>query len=88
MIVDPRIIEALELFGGYASHVDDWLIVKKNILRIISPELRKQFSRRHEKTKRQIPNKLEFELMQRWAALTERQVIFTDDGKEEKIDPP
>lgn len=86
--IDPRIINALEVFHGYAPFVEEWIIIKKNIILMIPSDLRKQFSRRHEKTKYQLPNELEFALMQRWTALTGKQVIFNNDGKEGKISPP
>jgi hypothetical protein len=87
MIVHPRINAALETFYVYASNVNNWLIVKKNILLMLPSRLRARFSRRDEKTKLQRPNELEYELMQRWANMTGRDVLFTNDGIEGKVSP-
>jgi hypothetical protein len=87
MRVHPRINVALLTFYSYASHVNQWLTVKKNILLMLPSVLRSRFSRRDEKTKLQRPNALEYELMQRWANMTGRDVLFSNDGIEGKVSP-
>jgi len=85
--VDEEIIDAMNLFCGYAPFVNSWIDVKKNLLLLLPPKKRSLFSRRDEKTKQQIPNAMEYELMQMWADLTGRPVIFTNDGQHGQIDP-
>lgn len=87
MQIDDKIIEALHDFHMYADDVSEWIIIKRHILLMLPSPLRKKFSRRDEKTKLQQPNELEFELMRRWVVLTGKQIIFTNDGTQGKIDP-
>lgn len=70
--MDERITTALKFVFEYASHVDDFLVIKKELLRALPPELRKQFSSKDPKTRRQRTNEFEEQLAQEWAKLTGR----------------
>lgn len=83
-----QILDAVKEFASHASHVNEWIVVKKHVVNSLPSTIRVFFSRRHEKTKLQHPNELEYELMRYWAALTGNTVIFKDNGTEGKIDPP
>lgn len=63
----------------YASHVDDWVTIKKELLKVLHPAGRRAFSTRHKGTKKQRTNKLERDIAVRWSQLTGRPVIFRDD---------
>jgi hypothetical protein len=88
MKIPDRVIEELENFHQCAGDVDEWITVKKHVVNSLPSNLRRLFTRRDEKTKHQHPNEFEYELMSRWAALTERSVIFNNNGTQGKIDPP
>ena len=72
-------MEALQEVFVYASHVDEWLVIKKEMLKILPAPERKHFSTRHPITKRQMTNDFERELAKKWQEMTQRPVIFSDD---------
>lgn len=74
--MDPKVVEALTLVYGYASHVDDWLIIKKELLKELNWELRTLFSKRDPVTKKQCPNEFEYALAERWSEMSGRTVLF------------
>lgn len=74
--MDPRIAEALAFVHGYAADVDDWLIIKKELLKALAPEVRTLFSTRDPVTKRQRTNDLERLVAERWSEMTGRPVVF------------
>ena len=57
-----EIISLIEELAEFYSG-DDWILVKKYILRYSKPETRKNFSTRHSKTKKHILNKFEIKLI-------------------------
>lgn len=74
--MDPKIVEALSFVYAYANHVDDWIVIKKELLKAMAPEERKLFSTRDPVTKAQRTNDFEYELAHRWSVMTGRLVIF------------
>jgi len=58
-----RILEQLHFVASYVGDCDDWVTVKKEILRGIPSPLRKRFSRRDSRTKEQWLNDFEKELI-------------------------
>lgn len=56
--ITSLIEELVEFYSG-----DDWILVKKYILRYSRPETRKNFSTRHVKTKKHTLNKFEINLI-------------------------
>ena len=56
--IDDEIIELIDdLFEFYKE--EDWLIVKKFLVRYLKPEIRTKFSTRNQKTKKHTLNKFE-----------------------------
>ena len=78
--MDPKVVEALAFVHAYASHIDDWLVIKKELLKALPPRLRSLFARRDPITKKQRTNAFERELAESWSELTGRKVLFTDDA--------
>lgn len=70
------VIDALNFVYSYASHVDDWLIIKKELLKALPSNERTAFSTRDPITKKQRTNDFELQLAKRWSDLTNRQVIM------------
>ena len=63
MIIPDRIIEQINFVASYADDCDDWVTVKKEVMRGIPSTLRKNFSTRDPKTKEQWLNDFEKELI-------------------------
>jgi len=53
MIVPDRILEQIEFVSAYVADCDDWVTVKKEIMRGLPSDLRRHFSTRNQKTKEQ-----------------------------------
>ena len=75
--MNPKVIEALTFVFGYASNVDDWLIIKKELLKALAPEERKLFSTRDPITKKQCTNDFERQVAECWAEMSGRSVLFS-----------
>ena len=76
MDIDPKIIEMLEFVFSYAGHIDDFLIIKKELLSILNSDMRRLFSTRHPLTKKQQTNDFERELAKRWEQMSGRTILF------------
>lgn len=61
-MLDKTIKELLEDISEYYTE-NDWLVIKKFLLRYSHPSVRKNFSTRHEKTKKHTLNKYELEII-------------------------
>ena len=62
-IIPARVINELGLIAKFAGAEDNWMVVKKLLLRSLPPVLRKNFSTRHPKTKLQSLNEFERNLI-------------------------
>lgn len=59
-VVDKeRILEEVRFVSTYIDECDDWVTVKKEVMKGLPPRLRKNFSTRDPKTKEQNLNKFE-----------------------------
>lgn len=74
-----RFIDALLLVHSYAGHVDEWITIKKELLKALPTEMQAAFSTRDPITKKQRPNRFERMLAEKWSELTGREVILTDE---------
>lgn len=70
------VITALKEVLNYASHVDDWIIIKKEILKIIPPNERKLFSTRDPVTKKQRINQFEENLIVTWNEMRKNNYLI------------
>ena len=61
-MLDEKIIELIEDLNEYYKD-DNWLIVKKFILKYTHPDVRKNFSTRNNKTKKHTLNNYEKEII-------------------------
>ncbi len=62
-MIPDRVIEELNLIAKFAGSEDDWMVIKKLLLRSLPPSMRKNFSTRHPKTKLQSLNEFERDLI-------------------------
>jgi len=77
--MNENVMSALREIYSYANHVDDWIVIKKELLRTLHPTDRKLFSTRDPITKRQRTNDFERNLAKIWEDMTHRPVVFKDD---------
>jgi hypothetical protein len=81
-IRNERILQAIEHVFSYAPHIDDWIIVKKELMKCLSPSEKILLSTRHPITKKQRTNDLERLLAKFWSTKTKRPVVMPDEHNE------
>ena len=69
-MIPDRILEQIKFVASYADDCDDWVTIKKEVMRQIPSELRKNFSTRDPKTKEQNINNFEKVLINYYKELT------------------
>jgi hypothetical protein len=69
-LIPDRIAVQLEEVASYVGDCDDWVTIKKEVMRGIPPALRKNFSTRHPKSKEQWLNPFEMQLIENYEKLT------------------
>jgi len=74
--ISEKVLSALKEVLSYASHVEDWLVVKKELLKILPPDERTSFSTRDPITKQQRMNEFEKKLSEEWMRM--KQGLFND----------
>jgi hypothetical protein len=79
--MNDNILGVLNEVFTYANHVDEWIVVKKELLKWLHPDDRRLFSTRDPLTKKQRPNDMERQLAALWSEMTKRPVIIKDDEK-------
>jgi len=82
--ISDRIIEQIHEVASYVGDCDDWVTVKKEIMRGIPSTLRSKFSRRHPITKEQQPNDFDREVINYYREVTgvELRVRTLDERRE------
>ena len=75
--LNENVVGALAFVHSYAGHVDDWLVIKKELLKSLHPDDRTMFSTRDPVTKKQRTNDFERHVAERWSEMTGRPVVFT-----------
>ena len=60
---------------------NDWLVVKKYILKYLNPNYRRQFSTRDEKTKKHITNEFENKLIDFYEKKFNTRLVIKDEKK-------
>ena len=82
-MIDDIILDLLEEVNQ-AYKGNDWLVVKKYILKSISPEKRKSFSRRDYLTKKHTINKFENKIISKYKELFNVELILNEKDKHKK----
>ena len=62
-MIPDEIKEQVEFVAAYTGDCDDWVTIKKEIMKGLPPPIRKNFSTRDPKTKEQNLNDLEKEII-------------------------
>jgi hypothetical protein len=68
--------EAISFVAGYVGGTTDWIVIKKELLKTLSPEDRRYFSTRDPVTKKQGLNNFEKIVMEKWYQTTGNRPIF------------
>ena len=79
-IEKEKINELIEEIGEYYDG-EDWLIIKKYLLRYLNPEIRKNFSTRDHKTKKHIINKYEEDIINLYYKKYNIKLVLHDSKK-------
>lgn len=74
--MNQNVIDALNFVFSYAGHVDEWLTIKKELLKALPSKERTAFSTRDPITKKQLTNDFELQLAKRWSDLSGHEVIM------------
>ena len=75
-VIPEPIIAALEEVMTYVGDTTDWLVVKKQVLKMLPPAARTNFSTRHPKTKKQVPNAMEHAIVEWWHTKTGVRLVI------------
>lgn len=75
--MDPKIEEAISFVYSYAPDIDEWKVLKRELLKFLPVSQRKLFSTRDEKTKEMNFNELEKSIVERWKTITGVNVYLT-----------
>ena len=75
-MIPDRIREQVEFVSSYAGDMDDWVMIKKQIMLGIPATLRKNFSTRDSKTKEQWINNFEQEVINYYRGLTGVRLVL------------
>lgn len=77
--MDRQVLEeAVTFVAGYAGSVTDWVTIKKELLKTLSPTDRRYFTTRDPVTKRHSINEFEKVVMEKWYQITGVRPIFMD----------
>ena len=69
-IDNKLIIDKLSEVAEFAGDCDDWVTIKKEVMKLLPSSIRSMFSRRHPITKEQQTNKFEIELINYYKEIT------------------
>lgn len=81
MVIDPykEIKEALGEVHNIIGDENDWIVIKKQMLRSLPPQVRKFFSTRHPVTKEQSMNDFDLQIAMLWSKMTNKPVVFKNE---------
>ena len=74
-------MQALKFVHAYAPDINEWKILKRELLNNLPIEKRRLFSRRDKKTKRQNFNEFEKNISTLWEEMSGCKLIFRDDDE-------
>jgi len=75
--IDQSVEEALDFVKSYGASIREWKVLKQELLRNLSPQKRKLFSRRDPRTKIQNFNEFEKTVVERWKQITGDELIIS-----------
>ena len=85
-MIPDRIIEQIDFVASYAGSCDDWVTIKKQIMRGIPSQLRKNFSTRDPITKEQRLNQFEQRVINYYRDLTGTSLVLRTLAERRDLD--
>ena len=85
-MIPDRIIEQIEFVASYTEGCDDWVTIKKQIMRGIPSHLRKNFSTRDPITKEQRLNQFESQVINYYRDLTGTSLVLRTLSERRELD--
>ena len=85
-MIPDRIIEQIDFVASYAEGCDDWVTIKKQIMRGIPSQLRKNFSTRDPLTKEQSLNQFEHQVINYYRDLTGTSLVLRTLAERRDLD--
>ena len=85
-MIPDRIIEQIDFVASYAEDCDDWVTIKKQIMRGIPSQLRKNFSTRDPLTKEQSLNQFEQQVINYYRDLTGTSLVLRTLAERRDLD--
>jgi hypothetical protein len=73
--MDERIEEALQFIKSYAPEINEWKVLKRELMKCLNPKVRKLFSTRDPITKVQNFNEVEQTVAVRWKTITGKEIL-------------
>jgi hypothetical protein len=75
-MITQKCLETIVFVFEYAHDVDDWMRIKRELLKLLPSIERKYFSTRDPITKKQSMNDYEMSISKKWEELSGRKVVF------------
>jgi len=82
--IEAILDDAIAFVSGYIGDTDDWVTVKKELLKSLPAKYRTLFSTRDPVTKRQSLNDFDRFMMEKWFRTTGTRLIFMGHNEDEK----
>ncbi len=87
-VIPSHILAHIEFLTANMAEETDWLTVKKQLLRVLKPRDRKNFTTRDQLTKRHMPfNPFERAIREHWQQLTGNILEMPLDKRLDDVDP-
>jgi hypothetical protein len=75
--MDQKIDEAIKFVYSYAPDITEWVILKKELLKLLSADKRKLFSTRDPVTKKTNFNEFEQSIIEHWKVITGKELYLS-----------
>ena len=73
--MNEKIEEALQFIKSYAPDINEWKVLKRELMKCLNPQVRKLFSTRDPITKIQNFNEVEQTVADRWQTITGNEIL-------------
>lgn len=77
--------EVIDFVSSYVGDAVDWIVIKKELLKTLSPTDRMYFSTRDPMTKKQRMNEFEKVVAERWYQKTGNRLIFNHHDEAKRL---
>jgi len=85
LIDNKRLLTAIDDVSSFVGDCDDWVTIKKEIMKLLPSKMRSSFSRRHPITKEQQTNNFELELINYYKDITGIDLVIRSLKERRKI---